>query len=431
MSPTRVNFFKGQLLRVKDFKDEQQYHMEMMRLHNKYLHTWGIINGLKVNAVRQAITIEAGNAISANGDLISLRKTLNIEDNEFPSDKFHVVIMYSEKENEPVEEAGIKGFSRIVEAGKVDLVASPDRTNHVVLGKVIVKSGDIKIDTSGRRSSGLAVTSETGKILSISGKLYENDESGIFFDAPWAEFDGRLITKNLKVTGTAIFGNDEKDQAIFNSAIYPRVKSNKPLPNNRYPGRKLQIAGDVEFQEILSTPDGMIVSAGKDISLISNSGVYIKTDNPNDNNLGGHLIVEKDLRVLGKLNAKTKQFVIDHPTDNEKDLQHSTLEGPEIGVYYRGESQLINGEKAIVLPDYFEALTHIENRTVLITAKCDGQNISALAASAVRDGKFTVKAIDGRNKEQSFYWEVKAIRSDVSPLQVEVSKVVTDVYQSK
>lgn len=134
---------------------------------------------------------------------------------------------------------------------------------------------------------------------------------------------------------------------------------------------------------------------------------------------------------MGKLNAKTKQFVIDHPTDNEKDLQHSTLEGPEIGVYYRGESQLINGEKTIILPDYFEALTHIENRTVLITAKCDDKNISALAASAVRDGKFTVKAIDERNKEQSFYWEVKAVRSDVAPLQVEVSKVATEIYQNK
>ncbi|BBM87981.1 hypothetical protein [Candidatus Uabimicrobium amorphum] len=432
MSPQRVNFFKGQLLRVKDFKDEQEYHVEMMRMHHRYLHTWGIINGLRVNAVRQTISIEAGNAISANGDFISLSKTLNIEDSEFPSNKFHVVVMYDEKMAEPVEEAGIKGYSRIIETGKVDLVSSPDRDSHVVLAKVIVKSDGIKIDGSGRRSSGLAVTSETGEKLSIYGKLYEKEESGLFFDAPWAEFAGRLLTKNLKVTGTAIFGNDEDDHAIFNSVIHPRIKPNKPLPSNRYPGRKLQIAGDVEFQEILSTPDGMIVSAGKDISLISNSGVYIKTDNPGANNLGGHLIVEKDLRVLGKLNAKTKQFVIDHPTNHEKDLQHSTLEGPEIGVYYRGESQLINGKTTIVLPEYFEALTHAENRTVLITPKCDpGENkTSALAASAVRNGQFSVTAIDDNNKRQRFYWEVKAVRSDVPHLDVEVVKT-TDTLVKK
>ena len=188
----------------------------------------------------------------------------------------------------------------------------------------------------------------------------------------------------------------------------------------------------MEFQEILSTPDGMIVSAGKDISLISNSGVYIKTDNPGANNLGGHLIVEKDLRVLGKLNAKTKQFVIDHPTNHEKDLQHSTLEGPEIGVYYRGESQLINGKRMIVLPEYFEALTHDENRTVLITPKCDPGEMktSSLAASAVRNGQFSVTAIDDNNKQQRFYWEVKAVRSDVPQLNVEVLKT-TDTLVKK
>ena len=52
----------------------------------------------------------------------------------------------------------------------------------------------------------------------------------------------------------------------------------------------------------------------------------------------------------------------------------------------------------------------------------DDEPVSALAASPVKDGRFTVKAIDDRNPAQRFSWEVKAERSDVDPLQVELEK---------
>jgi hypothetical protein len=48
--------------------------------------------------------------------------------------------------------------------------------------------------------------------------------------------------------------------------------------------------------------------------------------------------------------------------------------------------------------------------------------ISALAASQVRDGAFTVWALDASNPTQGFYWEVKAVRSDVESLAVEVER---------
>ena len=45
-----------------------------------------------------------------------------------------------------------------------------------------------------------------------------------------------------------------------------------------------------------------------------------------------------------------------------------------------------------------------------------------LAATRVNEGRFVVKAVDGRNLLQRFYWEVKAVRSDVAELDVEPSK---------
>jgi hypothetical protein len=114
-------------------------------------------------------------------------------------------------------------------------------------------------------------------------------------------------------------------------------------------------------------------------------------------------------------------FYIDHPSKPGMKLVHGTLEGPELGVYYRGEARLINGQAEIALPDYFEALTRKEGRTVQVTPKLEGEGpISALAASAVENGSFSVRGLDSINPSQPFYWEVKAVRADVEPLAVEV-----------
>jgi hypothetical protein len=115
-----------------------------------------------------------------------------------------------------------------------------------------------------------------------------------------------------------------------------------------------------------------------------------------------------------------KNFQIKHPSKEGMVLVHSTLEGPEIAVFYRGEAALEDGKATIRLPDYFEVLTIKENRTVLLTPKFESDEpISSLAASEVNDGKFTVRTIDERNPSQKFYWEVKAVRSDMPRLVVE------------
>ena len=134
---------------------------------------------------------------------------------------------------------------------------------------------------------------------------------------------------------------------------------------------------------------------------------------------------EGDVYAVGTVACKlAKQFVIDHPEDPEgKHLVHATLEGPEVAVFYRGEARLAKGKATITLPDYFEALTRKENRTVLLTPKFKaGDSIATLAASDITKGKFTVHSAEGGNATQEFFWEVKAVRSDVNPLKVELPK---------
>ncbi len=126
--------------------------------------------------------------------------------------------------------------------------------------------------------------------------------------------------------------------------------------------------------------------------------------------------------VAGTLTADTKAFLITHPLDAQRNLVHGCLEGAEFGVYYRGESRTDSkGLCTIELPAYFEALTALEGRTVLLTVidtDVDGKNpIAMLAASRIKDGAFRVRS---DIEFISFYWEVKATRKDIAPLEVEV-----------
>lgn len=136
---------------------------------------------------------------------------------------------------------------------------------------------------------------------------------------------------------------------------------------------------------------------------------------PSAFNVGG------DIYATGTITGKSKNFAIEYPGKPGSTLIHSSLEGPENAVYYRGEAQLVKGLAVIELPEYFEKLTRKEGRTVLISPTFESldEPVSNLAKSIVKDGKFSVKATDSNNLSQKFSWEVKAVRADIPLLQVE------------
>ncbi|GHO90558.1 hypothetical protein KSF_006060 [Reticulibacter mediterranei] len=121
--------------------------------------------------------------------------------------------------------------------------------------------------------------------------------------------------------------------------------------------------------------------------------------------------------VKGNLWARNKYFLIDHPTKPDHSLIHACLEGPESAVYYRGEARLEHGRAAIHLPEYFEALTRQEGRTVILTPK--GREPFLLSYEEIVDG---VLRVYGTCSYGTFSWEVKAVRADVERLQVEEKK---------
>lgn len=174
------------------------------------------------------------------------------------------------------------------------------------------------------------------------------------------------------------------------------------------------------------------------IQQISQTGIYV-----GDNN------AFRGFSVGSVAAGQTKNFVIEHPLDDDLWLVHACLEGPTADVYYRGQGSLKpdNGKmsdgtvrvaRAVVeLPPYFEALTREEGRTVQITPvvgfceddECDYFLPPSMGAGPVKDGKFTVYSIGGLAHDcADFYWEVKAIRKDVEPLVAEPHKKDVTVY---
>jgi hypothetical protein len=170
----------------------------------------------------------------------------------------------------------------------------------------------------------------------------------------------------------------------------------------------------------------------RDICFDSANGLFFfrrtaAAGNPNNFTDLVRIAANGDMTVTGTLNAAAKNFCIPHPLDPDNaQLVHGSIEGAEYAVFYRGEGSLENGTARVQLPSYFEALTRGERRTVQLTPVADGDEpISPLAASAVQNGAFTVRGLDRANPKQRFYWEVKAVRSDIAPLVVEIPHAST------
>ena len=103
----------------------------------------------------------------------------------------------------------------------------------------------------------------------------------------------------------------------------------------------------------------------------------------------------------------SKSFIIDHP-DNPKnqDLVHACLEGPEVGVFYRGKCEIVDNQSVTIeLPKY--AIHLAFNYTVQLTpiGVCKKQLL--LECSEVENNSFTVY---GNNCH--FFWLVHGNRDN-------------------
>ena len=148
----------------------------------------------------------------------------------------------------------------------------------------------------------------------------------------------------------------------------------------------------------------------------NNTGLFISPIASSISNSTNVLTYNEQTNEVTYNNAKT--FVINHPTKPDSYLVHACLEGPEAGVYYRGESTIENNQSVVVkLPDYVSSFaTNFSINITPIYSNDSDENI-VYRTSRVKDNAFTVHGKNG-----SFYWIVYGQRGkvDVEPKKSEV-----------
>jgi hypothetical protein len=151
----RHNYAYGMVLGVEDFKQEQSYFIDRMKLHNRTLHGYGTISGLEVSSedAARSIIVKAGTAIDPMGNEISLASGVRCP---FPEkgETAYLVLYWAERETDPVPlpGSGDEGDqtipSRVEEYAILKYELDQDGTKHagVTLARLKKLRGKWKID---------------------------------------------------------------------------------------------------------------------------------------------------------------------------------------------------------------------------------------------------------------------------------------------
>jgi hypothetical protein len=119
--------------------------------------------------------------------------------------------------------------------------------------------------------------------------------------------------------------------------------------------------------------------------------------------------------AMGNLGAMgTKHFVEPHPSDPAKVILYSSLEGREVGTYFRGTARVVNHEAVIKVPEDFRIVTDDEGLTVQLTPVGD---LATLAVVSQDLNQVVVKA----SKDVTFHYLVQGVRrafKDLQPVRI-------------
>jgi hypothetical protein len=166
-TPNRVNYFPGQVLSTADLHAEQQYIIDRLRLRNRHLHGWGVVDGLAVSAQgHSAVVVSPGYAVNCYGDDIFLQTSATLTLRSGPNERF-VVIEYSEVLASPTPTTNGTQFTRIVETAKLSVVLAAPDADHVhdgpgtpgcgmrhplTIAHLVLVNGHWRADPLGRRT---------------------------------------------------------------------------------------------------------------------------------------------------------------------------------------------------------------------------------------------------------------------------------------
>lgn len=188
----RLRYFTNQFLEQKDFTDEQDYHLDRQRRHNRLLHTPGIADGLTVTAAVGATQAEVapGTAVDGEGRQIVLKNKQSVN---FPGSNQTVLVVISYNQVETDQKLG--GTTRWHELPNVQAVpeaSAPPPNSHLRLAR-------IAIDAAGKVAS---ISQDVRIQAGFRGDVADNSIGEKKLDAATRD----KLNKALPTTGGTVSG---------------------------------------------------------------------------------------------------------------------------------------------------------------------------------------------------------------------------------
>jgi uncharacterized low-complexity protein len=153
----RVNYFTHQFLVEKDFDDEQDYHIDMRRQHNRVNHSWGVAEGLDVTKTEnKKVTISPGTSIDKDGQEIVLLEPLPVDLTAFGSNTdVYLSISYQEvfDEADHYTSGGVDDYTRTTERPKLE--SSKDAPAPLPGNGSVITLARVHLDGSGNVDAGI------------------------------------------------------------------------------------------------------------------------------------------------------------------------------------------------------------------------------------------------------------------------------------
>ena len=120
-SPERPRFFAGKLITTDDLALEQQYFLGKLKRHNRSLHGFGIVSGLKVTTDSGSIAVEPGMALDCEGNELVIRNAQKLSPPATSENwrTAYVNIRYAEDSSDPAPVSGTTEDSTIREGFEI------------------------------------------------------------------------------------------------------------------------------------------------------------------------------------------------------------------------------------------------------------------------------------------------------------------------
>jgi len=118
----------------------------------------------------------------------------------------------------------------------------------------------------------------------------------------------------------------------------------------------------------------------------------------------------------GLVFGNIKSFIVPDPSDSNRMIKYTSVEGPEAAIYVRGTANLVSGQGHIDFPDHFAVMAAPSSITVSLTPR--SASSMGLAAVSVSSQGIDVAELGGGTNSYSFDYVAYAVRKGFEDYEV-------------